>query len=164
MSRILPTSLVFRRGYVNKGKVLHCLILYYNCPLYLFLGYGDFYPTSTFGKAICVVYAIFGIPITLLLLRLIGQFILRGQWCFITAVEKGCLGRTGSPSRLNEKCFFFGLIYLFAVLIIAAATQMWAEEWSYGESLYSSSPSLLLDLEICCRQTSTSLCLLSSWG
>lgn len=28
------------------------------------------------------------------------------------------------------------MIYLFTVLIIAAATQMWAEEWSYGESFY----------------------------
>ena len=117
------------------AKVLYCLILC-NCYLYLFLGYGDYYPSSALGKAICVVYAIFGIPITLLLLRSIGQFILRGQRCFITAVEKGCLGTTRSPSRLNEKCFLFGLIYLFTVLLIAAATQTWAEQWSYGESLY----------------------------
>lgn len=83
-----------------------------------------------------MLYAIFGIPITILLLRLIGQLMLRGQRSLITAIESGCLGRNGPPSRLNEKCFLFGFVYLLLLLLIASAAQMMIEGWSYGESFY----------------------------
>ncbi|KAJ7389871.1 stabilization of membrane putative [Desmophyllum pertusum] len=45
-------------------------------------------------------------------------------------------GRNGPPSRLNEKCFLFGFVYLLLLLLIASAAQMMAEGWSYGESFY----------------------------
>ena len=99
-------------------------------------GYGDFYPATSLGKGLCVVYAFFGIPITILLLRFIGQQMLRGERSLITAIEKRCLGRNGTPSRLNEKCFLFGFLYLLALLLIGAAAQMKAESWSYGDSFY----------------------------
>lgn len=83
-----------------------------------------------------MLYAIFGIPITILLLRLIGQLMLRGQRSLITAIESGCLGRNGPPSRLNEKCFLLGFVYLLLLLLIASAAQMMIEGWSYGESFY----------------------------
>ena len=74
--------------------------------------------------------------ITILLLRFIGQQMLRGERSLITAIEKHCLGRNGAPSRLNEKCFLFGFMYLLYLLLIGAAVQMKAEGWSYGDSLY----------------------------
>ncbi|XP_068716314.1 potassium channel subfamily K member 9-like [Montipora foliosa] len=100
------------------------------------IGYGDFSPATALGKALCVLYAIFGIPVTILLLRLIGQFILRGQRCFITWIEKRCLRINGPTSHLNGKCFLLGLIYLLLLLLVGAGVQMWAEEWSYENSLY----------------------------
>jgi len=100
------------------------------------IGYGDFTPVTSLGKGLCVVYAFFGIPITILLLRFIGQQMLRGERSLITAIEKHCLGRNGAPSRLNEKCFLFGFVYLLLLLLIGAAIQMKVEGWSYGDSLY----------------------------
>lgn len=102
----------------------------------LWPGYGDLTPVTALGKILCVVYAFFGIPITILLLRFIGQQMLRGERSLITAIERRCLGRNGAPSRLNEKCFLFGFVYLLLLLLIGAAAQMKAEDWSYGNSLY----------------------------
>ena len=83
-----------------------------------------------------MVYAIFGIPITILLLRIIGQQMLRGQRSLIKTIERCCLGRNGPPCRLNEKCFLLGFIYLLLLLAIGAAVQMTAEDWNFGESFY----------------------------
>lgn len=102
----------------------------------LWLGYGDFSPATSLGKGLCVVYAFFGIPITILLLRFIGQQMLRGERSLITAIEKRCLGRNGTPSALNKKCFLFGFVYLLLLLLGGAAAQMKAEGWSYGDGLY----------------------------
>ena len=102
----------------------------------LWSGYGDFYPATPLGKGLCVVYAIFGIPITILLLRFIGQQMLRAERSLITGIEKHCMGRNGAPSCLNEKCFMFGFMYLLLLLLIGAVVQMKAEGWSYGDSLY----------------------------
>lgn len=93
-------------------------------------------PVTFLGKALCVVYAIFGIPITILLLRFIGQQMLRGERSLIRAIERRCLGKSGPPCRLNEKCFLIGFVYLLLLLVIGAAAQMTAEGWGYGESFY----------------------------
>ena len=61
---------------------------------------------------------------------------LRAERSLITTIEKHCLGRNGAPSRLNEKCFLVGFVYLLFLLLIGANTQMKAEGWSYGDSLY----------------------------
>ena len=74
-----------------------------------------------------MVYAIFGIPITILLLRFTGQQMLRGERKLITAFEKRGLGRNGAPSHLNEKCFLVGFVYLLFLLLVGANTQMKAE-------------------------------------
>lgn len=109
---------------------------FHYCFFYFLPGYGDFTTVTTLGKVLCVLYAIFGIPITILLLRLIGQYMLGGQRCLITAIETRCLGRSGPPNRLNKKCFAFGFIYLLLLLLVGAAAQMKAEGWSYEDSLY----------------------------
>ena len=81
-------------------------------PCLLHSGYGDFYPVTVIGKVVCGLYAVFGIPITILLLRFIGQQMLRGERALITAIERSCLKRNGPPCHLNEKCFVFGCLYL----------------------------------------------------
>ena len=121
---------------LKKGREFKEAALVLRFFLYVTPGYGDFTPVTALGKVLCVVYAIFGIPISILLLRLIGQFMLRCQRCLITASETRCLGRSGPPSRLNEKCFALGFVYLLLLLFIGAAAQMAAEGWSYGDSLY----------------------------
>lgn len=88
------------------------------------------------GRILCVLYALCGIPITILLLKLLGQYVMRGQRSLITAFETRCLGRRGPPSRLNEKCLALCFIELLLLLFTVAAAQMLAEDWSFTECLY----------------------------
>lgn len=95
------------------------------------------YPVTLLGKVLCVVYAFFGIPITILFLRLIGQYIFRGQRWFVTAIETRCTRKFDPPNRLNGKCFVLGFIYLLLLLLTGAGVQMWVEDdWSYERSIY----------------------------
>ena len=99
-------------------------------------GYGDFTPVTSLGKGLCVVYAFFGIPITILLFKVIGQQMLRGERSLITTIEKRFLGRIGAPSCLNEKCLLFAVVYFLMLLLIGAAAHVKAEGWSHGDGLY----------------------------
>ena len=106
-------------------------------PCLLHSGYGDFYPVTVIGKVVCGLYAVFGIPTTILLLRFIGQQMLRGERALITAIERSCLKRNGPPCHLNEKCFVFGCLYLLILVLGGAGASMVTEEgWSYGGSIY----------------------------
>ena len=54
--------------------------IYQNQSVYIFPGYGQHYPSTTLGRGICVVYALIGIPLTLIVLGGIGeQFSLLAQ-------------------------------------------------------------------------------------
>ena len=95
------------------------------------------FPVTLIGKVVCGVYAAFGIPITILLLRFIGQQMLRGERALITTIERSCLKRNGPPGHLNEKCFVFGCLYLLVLVFVGAGASMIIEEgWSYEESIY----------------------------
>ncbi|XP_058948364.1 two pore potassium channel protein sup-9 [Pocillopora verrucosa] len=101
------------------------------------IGYGDLYPVTVIGKVVCGLYAVFGIPITILLLRFIGQQMLRGERALISTIERSCLKRNGPPCHLNEKCFVFGCLYLLILILGGAGASMVTEEgWSYGGSIY----------------------------
>ena len=99
-------------------------------------GYGDFTPATSVGKGLCVVYAFFGIPITILLFKVIGKQMLRGKRSLITTIEKRFLGRNGAPSCLNVKCLLLAIVYFLLLLLIGAASHVKAEDWSYGDGLY----------------------------
>ena len=83
-----------------------------------------------------MVYAFFGIPITILLFKVIGQQMLQGERWLITTIEKRCLGRNGAPSCLNGKCLLLAIIYFLLLLLIGADAHVRAEDWSYGDGLY----------------------------
>ena len=104
--------------------------------LNLWSGNGDITPVTSLGKGLCVVYAVFGNPITILLFKVIGQQILRGERSLITAIEKHCLGRNRNPSCLNGKFLLLAIVYFLLLLLIGAAAYMKAEGWSYVDGLY----------------------------
>ena len=104
--------------------------------LNLWSGNGDITPVTSLGKGLCVVYAFFGNPITILLFKVIGQQILRGERSLITAIEKHCLGRNRDPSCLNGKFLLLAIVYFLLLLLIGAAAYMKAEGWNYVDGLY----------------------------
>ena len=99
-------------------------------------GYGNLTPTTSGGRVLCIFYAFFGIPLTILLLQLIGEKLLHGEQVLVTAFERRFLKREETPRYLNEKCFFLGLLVLVIILTTSAAIHMKTDEWTFLEGFY----------------------------
>ena len=119
--------------YTTQLKPLRLTIL--SCIL--FLGYGNITPVTSAGRILCIFYALFGIPINILFLQLVGELMLTGQQILITRFEKGCLKIDGKPKFLNENCAFLGVLLLLILLLVGAGIQMSIQEWAFLEGFYA---------------------------
>ena len=84
----------------------------------LWSGYGDFTPLTSLGKGLCVVYAFFGTPITILLFKVIGQQMLQGERSLITTIEKRILGSRKRGSKLLERKMPFACDCVLSVAVV----------------------------------------------
>lgn len=92
-------------------------------------------PSTTAGRLLCIFYALFGIPLSILFLQSIGEEILKGQRNVLTKMEVHVL-RRGEPSYLSEKCFVVSLLFIIVVICIGAGAQESLEGWSFLEGVY----------------------------
>ncbi|NP_001116288.1 potassium channel, two pore domain subfamily K, member 7 [Xenopus tropicalis] len=100
------------------------------------IGYGHPFPISLGGKAFCLVYAIFGIPLTLSVLSIIVRNLLILLWDKpINKLQRQC-----SISRKKLEwilasifIFFTALIFFFIPAIVFNAIE---ENWGYVDALY----------------------------
>lgn len=94
------------------------------------IGYGNLSPSTSSGQSFCVIYAIFGIPLTVAYLAVLGQL--------LGHVPKLIL------ENLNDKAIYFRYLAIaliaaggmFLFLIIPALIFMAIEGWTYRESIY----------------------------
>ena len=85
---------------------------------------------------LCIFYALFGIPINILFLQLIGERMLDGEKYLVTRFETRCLKREGVPKYLNEKCSMLGVLLLLIFLVVSTRTQMKIDDWTFLEGFY----------------------------
>lgn len=72
----------------------------------LFAGYGEIYPVTLLGKVVCVFYAMVGIPLMLLVILDVGDFLaLWMSTCYVRlhAFCKSLRSRTWSPWRSDRR-------------------------------------------------------------
>ena len=86
---------------------------------------------------LCIFYALFGIPINIVFLQLVGQRMLRGEQHLVTEFETRFLKTEGVPKYLNEKCSFLGFVLLVVLLLISARTQKAIDDWSFFDGFYA---------------------------
>lgn len=76
------------------------------CPFCLFAGYGELYPVTLLGKVVCVLYAMIGIPLMLLVILDVGDFLAmlmsRSYICIHKLLKLLC-SHTWSPWRTDKR-------------------------------------------------------------
>lgn len=100
------------------------------------IGYGNITPVTDGGKVFTMFFALFGIPITILMLSTVGEEMLNCQKYVIKKVETGWLNRS-DVSYLEVKCLITSFaIILLVVLVGAVTTDRQYQDWSFLDSFY----------------------------
>lgn len=99
-------------------------------------GYGNITPRTAAGQIITIVYAIFGIPLTILTLKSIGEgYNSMVKW-LITKFEN-CLCRKQNESKNLELKVLLGNIFVLTSIVFSAAAASQATNgWSIRQGVY----------------------------
>lgn len=110
------------------------------------IGYGNLAPVTVWGRVICVIYALIGIPLTLALLAIVGKILgdyindacawmlkwyrkVHKSYEYERTVQEGDEGQIDAP-------LWMGLLILVLFTTIMAGLYCWIEGWDFGTSLY----------------------------
>ena len=102
-----------------------------------FTGYGNIAPLSGGGKVFCMVFAVFGIPMTAIMLTAIVERLLQLTDLLERFLCNTCTVRGIPPAYLrflHLSLIMCGVVVL--VMLIPAVFFMLLEDWSYFEALY----------------------------
>lgn len=92
-------------------------------------------PTSPLGRIICILYALFGIPLTGLTLRCVGNRISEGISTAVKMFERKVYNR--ETEKLEIKTVVIAFLLLIIVMIMIPAAGFHAlEKWDYLDSVY----------------------------
>lgn len=103
----------------------------------VFLGYGNIAPLSSGGKIFCIVYALFGIPMTAILLTAIVERLLIVAEAIQELLTRSCAVR-GVPLgylRMFHLAMIM-LVILLVVMFVPAIFYSQLEGWNYFEAFY----------------------------
>ncbi|KAK0146915.1 Potassium channel subfamily K member 18 [Merluccius polli] len=80
--------------------------MFFCCTVFTTVGYGEIYPVTLLGKVTCVLYAMVGIPLMLLVISDVGDVLavmLSSAYRRIHKLGKALCYRSWSPSKAREK-------------------------------------------------------------
>ena len=98
------------------------------------LGYGAISPSTKTGQGLCIVFAIIGIPVTVLAFQAVGELISRGITVAITTIEKRCFRQ--DPTNVEAKCTAVTFALMLIMLLCGSVMQVYLEEWSFLVAVY----------------------------
>ncbi|KAL9984087.1 hypothetical protein ACROYT_G006346 [Oculina patagonica] len=100
------------------------------------IGYGYITPQTPAGQILCIVVSLFGIPITLLALKSIGELIAKGINKIVTNFEKKILKRS-KPKYVKPKSVVIlsSLMVLLIVVNVLAITRQ-LTDWTIIEGVF----------------------------
>ncbi|KAK7081352.1 Potassium channel subfamily K member 9 [Halocaridina rubra] len=108
--------------------------LYFVTVVVAMIGYGHSTPETVSGKAFCIVYAIVGIPLGMVMFQSIGERLNKFTSIIIKKIKKllGC-NNTGATD-VNQLCVTGTLSII--VMTVGAAVFSHYEKWNYMDSFY----------------------------
>ncbi|XP_074614647.1 two pore potassium channel protein sup-9-like [Acropora palmata] len=99
------------------------------------VGYGNITPRTPVGQLLCIVVSLFGIPLTLLLIKSIGESNVKVINKIVVKFERKFLHRP-QPENLQTK----SAVILFFIMLFRMMTQgcilMYLEGWTFVEGIY----------------------------
>ncbi|CAH3158579.1 unnamed protein product [Porites lobata] len=111
------------------------------------IGYGSLAPATAWGRVICVIYALLGIPLTLALLAIVGKilgdyindacaFMLKWYRKVHKSYEYERTVQEGDGEGQVDAPLWMGLLILVFFTALMAGLFCWIEGWDFGTSLY----------------------------
>lgn len=107
----------------------------FNCVL-LSTGYGHIVPMTAWGRIFCIVYALFGIPLTCVVFKSVGTNINLVITNIISAVRKRFLRSKSQHLKAAESALVAVFLDIFTLLLISFVAFFRRKEWTYLESFY----------------------------
>ncbi|KAM9803730.1 potassium channel subfamily K member 18 [Neosynchiropus ocellatus] len=80
--------------------------MFFCCTVFTTVGYGEIYPVTLSGKVACIFYAMVGIPLMLLVILDVGDFLamfMTRAYVHVLTLFKSIRSRRWSPQRAQEK-------------------------------------------------------------
>lgn len=115
-----------------------CMVDYVSVLIILsFSGYGWITPQTPTGQKLCIFVCIVGIPITLLMLKSIGELITKWVNFIATKLEQKILKRE-EPKQVKTKSAAILLLLMVSLIVTNSLVVMYLEDWTFVEGIYFS--------------------------
>ena len=102
-------------------------------------GYGNIAPVTAGGRTVCVLYALIGIPLTLMLLATVGNIInkyLNDACAWLVTKFKKYSSLECEETGNIETPVWIALPIMFVFLALMSSIYCALESWDFGTSLY----------------------------
>ncbi|XP_073240420.1 uncharacterized protein [Porites lutea] len=105
--------------------------LFFSGTVITTIGYGHFAPKTLPGRIFCMIYALFGIPVTWLMLTSLGRKI-------VELIGRSLQNRELKPENklYNVLCLLVAVVLAFFVMTVIAIIGMFIENWTFFEGIY----------------------------
>ncbi|XP_078359123.1 two pore potassium channel protein sup-9-like [Oculina patagonica] len=99
------------------------------------IGYGYITPQTSAGHVLYIVVSLFGIPITLLTLKSMGELVARRANRIVTKFEKRILGRA-EPKQVKTKSAVILVASMVVLMTASGFVILYLEDWTFIEAVY----------------------------
>ncbi|XP_037342750.2 potassium channel subfamily K member 17 [Pungitius pungitius] len=97
------------------------------------IGYGNMSPSTTAGQIFCVFFALFGIPLNLVVLNRVGKYMLAIERSFSNFLEGKTKRRTCTRFFVHLVSYLSGVLLFFVMPMMVFQLQ---ESWTFSQAIY----------------------------
>jgi phosphatidylglycerophosphate synthase len=99
-----------------------------------FSGYGHLSPETPGGKIFCMIFALFGIPLNIMILKLVGDRIVSLIQCTLRGIQTRYFGK--EISKLRSKTVTIILCLIVLMLFLGGVLYNLTEPWTFLDGFY----------------------------